>query len=148
MTPTTTVETRTPIRINWKINEINLGNVLTIGVLMVSIAVGYGSLTSRVSSNEAQIAGLNTAVKDTNIAIQNLATVLTVTKTLVDERTQRAEARQQYDASANRAEIRRAENLQRTQAADNKAAIERNRAAIASKADKKAKSLLSIIGVK
>jgi len=145
MTPTISQQQRTPIRINWKINEITLGNVLTIGVLMVSIAVGYGSLTSRVSSNEAQIAGLNTAVKDTNIAIQNLATVLTVTKTLVDERTQRAEARQQYDATVNRSEIRRAEARQQSDAASNRVEIQKNRNAIA---EKKPKSLLTIIGVK
>jgi hypothetical protein len=129
-------------RTDWRgTAQINLGTILSALVVLVGVAIAYGSLTSRVSAVEDFRARQIASNEATASALQNILIAVSAQAAVIKDRTDQLYIRQRSDTAMNRAEIRRAETRQQVDASANREETRKNTAAIATKADdKKAKA--------
>ena len=85
-----TCEMMPQMRIDWK---IDLGHIVTFGVLIIGFAAQYGSLSNRLSVVEAQAAKASQTSETLNATLVDLRNTLTKVQTQMDEREKR------YDVS-------------------------------------------------
>lgn len=76
-------------QLDWK---IDVGNLLTLLVLLLGLAAGYGSLSTRMGAVEVQAAKASQTNEQLNVTLMSLQTTIVRVQTQMDEREKRFDA--------------------------------------------------------
>jgi flagellar motor component MotA len=74
--------------------KIDLGHIITLGVMFVGFAIQYGSLSARVSTVEIQVAQAATINQTLTVTLNNLQNTIVKVETQMSERERRFDQRQ------------------------------------------------------